>query len=214
MALQKLVYGVGINDADYKVTIVEELEPVNGKRRQREVWRCPFYNTWKRMLERCYSDREKLRHPSYKNTICCEEWHTFSKFKKWMETQNWENKQLDKDLLVIGNNVYSPETCYFIDKSINVFLIENYRGDYLPGVSYIKNRNKCYASRIYTSGQKTSLGVYFTEIEAHRAWQAAKIEKFNNLIENELDSIVKNALLLHRDKILNDYINNLPTTNL
>ena len=43
MKKTRLIQGVGINDADYHVTQNE-----NGK----QVWVCPYYETWKSMLMR------------------------------------------------------------------------------------------------------------------------------------------------------------------
>ena len=52
----KLVFGVGVNDADYFVCRKE-----NGK----IVWTFPYYQTWKNMLRRAYSDKCKQRRPTY-----------------------------------------------------------------------------------------------------------------------------------------------------
>ena len=110
MKIGKLVYGVGINDAEYVVVKREEVGNVDGKRKRKTVWRCPFYKTWSSMLRRCYSTKYQERCPTYMGCSVSEEWHTFSVFRNWMESQDWQDTQLDKDLLVEGNKVYSPET--------------------------------------------------------------------------------------------------------
>ena len=46
MKNRKLVCGVGINDADYVVTKQETIGYVDGKQKQKLIWRCPFYKTW------------------------------------------------------------------------------------------------------------------------------------------------------------------------
>ena len=113
MKPKKLVCGVGINDADYAVQKLETVGYADGKRKQRLVWVCPYYQTWIDMLKRCYSDKLQERQPTYKGCSVSEEWLTFSAFKVWMEKQDFERKQLDKDLLFEGNKVYSAETCVF-----------------------------------------------------------------------------------------------------
>ena len=120
----KLVYGVGVNDADYVVSINETVGYVDGKRKEKLVWICPFYRTWKGMLGRGYSEKLKLKYPSYKDVTVCEEWHLFSTFRAWMDQQDWEGLQLDKDLLVKGNKIYSPETCLFVSGQVNNFVLE------------------------------------------------------------------------------------------
>ncbi len=110
--LKKLVYGVGINDADYKVNT---LSPSGDK------WlRCPIYTQWKNMMARCYGKSTHKRQPTYVGCSVHPEWHSFTRFRGWMVTQDWEGKQLDKDFRVNGNKVYGPDTCIFLSRKANV----------------------------------------------------------------------------------------------
>jgi len=88
----RLVCGVGINDADYPT---RRYKTVNGK--SKLVWTCPFWRKWKDMISRCYSERELEKYPTYKGCSVCEDWLYFSRFKAWMEKQAWEGLVLDKD---------------------------------------------------------------------------------------------------------------------
>ena len=164
----KFVCGVGINDADYNIS-----RSLDG----RIIWRCPFYVVWSSMLVRCYSEKEKLRLPTYKDCKVCDEWLIFSNFKAWMETQDWEGKDLDKDLLKEGNKVYSPEICIFVDHKINTFVLHhgNGSGQYMIGVHLHKKLNKFRARCCNPfNGKQESLGLFTTELEAHLAWKARK----------------------------------------
>ena len=138
----KLVHGVGINDATYNVYLYEQTDG-----RQIIVWRCPYYARWCHMLQRCYSDNWHERHPTYIGCSVCEEWLIFSNFKRWMEQQDWEGNQLDKDLLVKGNKEYNPDNCVFVTRMVNSFLTDrdNARGEYLIGVHFNKSTNKFQA---------------------------------------------------------------------
>ena len=51
MKPKKLIYGMGINDADYVVEIREQSGYVNGARKRRIAWTCPYYQTWRNMLK-------------------------------------------------------------------------------------------------------------------------------------------------------------------
>jgi len=104
LSLRKLIYGIGINDSEY-ITDYK----VDGKR-----LRCPYYKTWMDMLNRCYSDNYQSKHPTYIGCTVTEEWHTFSVFKEWIISKKWESKELDKDVLIIGNKIYSQKTCIFV----------------------------------------------------------------------------------------------------
>lgn len=177
----KLVYGVGINDADY---LVSPKDPITGKQTP-----CKFYDTWVGLLERCFSDKLKNKYPSYKDVTCCSEWLIFSNFKMWMETQYYQDLQLDKDILVKGNKVYSPETCVFIPTYINTLLLVNNRkrGSLLLGVSICKesklNPYRAQVSQVLNNKNK-HLGLFSNELSAHLAWQAGKAEQI--LIAGEL----------------------------
>ena len=81
--------------------------------------------------------------PTYKGCSVSEEWLRFSNFKRWMEKQDWDGKQLDKDILFEGNKVYSAETCVFVTSVVNSFTSDSgaKRGEWLIGVSLgIKRR--------------------------------------------------------------------------
>jgi len=105
--MRKLVCGVGINDADYRVRVQKELpKSSSGKRNRETVFMCPFYKVWENMINRCYNPRHLVKRPTYIDCTVCEEWKIFSNFKAWMETQNYIDRQLDKDLIVKGNKVY------------------------------------------------------------------------------------------------------------
>lgn len=191
--MEKLVYGVGINDADYLVSVKVF---VDGKRK--EVWRCPFYRKWSGMLERCYSEASHLRRPTYSDCKTVSEWHTFSVFKEWMQNQDWQNKALDKDLLVPGNRVYGPDKCIFIDTTVNTFLNENgnARGEWPIGVYFDADKNKFIAQcREVLTGKRKKLGRFSDPYEAHKAWLDFKLSQAKILASQQTDPRVAVALI-------------------
>jgi len=194
----KLIYGVGVNDADYVIKVNETIGYVDGKRKRRQAWVCPFYQKWTHMLERGHSERFKLKNPTYKDVTVCKEWHLFSTFKSWMQEQDWEGKQLDKDLLVRENKVYNPSVCVFVSGQVNKFLTErgNDRGKYRIGACWHKATGKFIAncSSPFT-GKVDHLGLFTNEDEAHRAWLAKKLEYAYALAEIQTDKRVAKALI-------------------
>ena len=196
LASTKLVYGVGINDADYVVQKFETIE-VNGVRKQKRVWVCPYYQAWTHMLERCYSDKYQERFPTYKGCSVSDEWLTFSNFRRWMESQDWEYKQLDKDLLFEGNKVYSKETCVFVTKAVNMFTTDRgaSRGEWLIGVYWNKRAGKFRVScRNPFTKKQEHLGYFTSEIEAHQAWLERKLEIAHLIAAEQTDDRVAKAL--------------------
>ena len=211
----KRVCGIGINDADYNVTIHDE----TGKK---IIWTCPYWEKWRGMLKRCYLSSYHVTNPTYVGCTVCEDWHLFSNFKSWMETQDWEDKQLDKDLLVYQNKAYSPETCCFLSSQLNQFLVKNgsRRGEYPIGVCYLIKRKQMvkehinpYQSHISYRGKSFSLGMFNNDFEAHRAWQKAKAALAFDLSLEQTDERVKQGLIRVYEKILTDYEQNLETVD-
>lgn len=178
----KLVYGVGNNDANYPIN---NSHYENGK--QIITWRCPFYEKWASMLRRCFSEKFQSKHPSYKGVLVCNEWLTFSNFKSWMEKQDWEGKELDKDFLGDGK-LYSPDTCAFIPDNINCLFHDNKskRSTHPLGVSKLnRGLRKPFQSRIKNgSSKQVHLGYYLSESEAHRAWQVAKVKRASEVLKD------------------------------
>lgn len=205
---KRLVRGVGINDADYVTTITSYTRNSNGKRIAKNEWRCPFYEVWGAMLARCFSKRLQQKYPTYQECILFEDWKYFSKFKSWMETQDWQGKQLDKDILVKGNKLYSPETCVFVTRKVNTFMTEadSIRGKFLIGVYFNKDRKK-YISMISESNKSVNLGSYDREEDAHLAYCKRKFENSKLLIKEEnVDDKVAKAIISRYETQLNEAI--------
>ena len=196
MKVEKLVYGVGRNDADYVVEKRETIGYVNGKQKQKLVWTCPFYQTWKRMLIRCYYAKYKDAYSTYKGCSVSEEWKVFSNFRAWMVTQDWEGKHLDKDLLFEGNMVYSENTCVFVTRTVNNFIIDSAssRGEWMIGVSWSNGKFRSTCSNPFTK-RREHLGYFDSEQEAHNAWVERKLELAHELAAIQEDPRVAEALI-------------------
>lgn len=165
----KLVFGVGINDAEYQV-----MRKVNGRR----VGGCQIYQAWYNMLQRAYSGRRHVRNPTYYGCSVAVNWWRFSEFRAWMGSQNWQGMHLDKDILRPGNKHYSPETCAFISANLNKFLCDAgaIRGQWPIGVCWAKRERKFLARCCdpFDNGKHKFLGYFDCPNAAHAAWRAAK----------------------------------------
>lgn len=201
----RLVFGVGINDVNYKIHIKEPTGEVykDGSNKYRIVWRCPYYSKWVSMLGRCYDEKYLKKNPSYKGCTVCEEWKYFSNFKSWMEKQAWEGKHLDKDLLAKGNRIYSPETCVFIDAKVNNFIASDYssRGSNFLGVSVYNDKFRVRIQNIL-SGKYESFGLFNNEKDAAKVWLEQKHVLSCSLADSEyVDNEVVAEALRNRYKL-------------
>lgn len=178
------IHGIGVNDAPYQTTI-----KVGGIK-----YMCPYFLRWKFMMDRCYSKQWVTKHPTYATCYVAPVWHSFMAFKAWMTTQDWKDKQLDKDLLSRGTKRYSPETCLFVSRQVNSLFNEreNAQGNLPLG---IYGRNGKYEVGVSRGlGKRSWVGAYATVPEAIDAYVQAKAEVTAQVVRQEPDPTVKEAI--------------------
>ena len=193
----KLICGWGVVDVAYNVT---RSETINGKRKL--VWICPYYVKWKSIIERCLCPKKQVKCPTYKGCTITEDWKHLSNFIKWVDSQpnrDWVKCEPDKDFLVQGNKHYSPETVVFVPRKVNTFIIDcgKSRGSYMIGVNYEPyngKKNPYKANCRNPFGGSSYIGMFPTEIEAHKAWQAKKHEYACLLADEQTDERIASRL--------------------
>lgn len=134
------------------------------------------YSIWANMLKRCYSEVFQNRHPSYKGCTVCEEWHDYQVFAEWYVSHNSYGLRydLDKDLLLEGNRVYSPETCCMIPEEINIAIAK--QGNSANGLPIGIQRQGVSTFRADYAGLKGDryIGAFSSIGEALAAYKKAK----------------------------------------
>ncbi len=146
------------------------------------------YQTWRDMIRRCYSEKTQATRQTYENCSVDEYWHSFQNFAKWYNENYVEGYQLDKDILIKGNKIYSSDKCLFVPKIINTLFTKSNksRGDVPIGVT--KQGNK-FIAQCHINGKRIYFGSYTTPEEA---FNISKINK-----EGEIKRIAN----LYRDTI-------------
>lgn len=142
-----------------------------------------IYGRWVNILTRCYSAAYHRKQPTYIGCIVSEEWLNYQNFAKWFEENYIEGFDIDKDLLIQGNRVYSKQTCRFIPRQINSLLISNSksRGLYPIGVSKYKNLENRYKAHICIDNVVKNLGYFDTPQEAFLCYKTAKEENIKRV---------------------------------
>ena len=118
------------------------------KSRGKDGKKTKAYKYWYYMLERCYDPYKLNKHPTYIDCYVCDEWLCFQNFCKWFYENYYEidgeKMRLDKDILIKGNKVYSPDTCMIVPERINSLFVkcDKSRGEYPIGVNHHKLTNK------------------------------------------------------------------------
>lgn len=187
------IFGVGINDAEYKIR-----PRVNGK-----PVMCLFYQRWVDMIRRCYSSLYQDKNKTYIGCTVTNEWLTFSSFKDWMVNQDWKGKHLDKDIINPGNKVYSPENCRFVTSELNNLILDSaaIRGNNPQGVYFNKEKRR-HRAQISIKGKVKGLGQYPTQKLASEAYIKAKVELITKISLEQTDKSVANGLLLHAELLI------------
>ena len=160
------------------------------------------YQLWNNMINRCYNENGLSSNPTYKGCHVSEEWRYLSNFKDWCNNQkgfDQEGFHLDKDILIKGNKVYSPETCCIVPPELNCALAGNksVRGALPQGVIYNSTKTR-YRARIQRGDKWESLGAYDTPEEAFYAYKPIKeshIKSLANKWKDQVDPRVYDALM-------------------
>ena len=192
--MKPTVYGVGCLGSN-----LELKTSYNGKK-------CPIYNRWFSMLERCYSKKVHERFPTYVGCYTSDDFKDYSKWRKWYDNYQYKHDgwQLDKDLLVKGNKIYSSETCVFLPREINQILVKRTvsRGKYLIGVCWSKTNRAFMAQVNKNKGKSEHLGFFNTEIEAFNAYKVAKesfvkeqADKYKDMLDPRAYSALQNYVV-------------------
>ena len=162
------------------------------------------YQTWVDVLKRVYV--EKKSRTSYLNVSVCDDWHNFQNFAEWFYKQefsetkdeNGKRYDLDKDILVKDNKIYSPNTCCFVPNEINCLFIRNkrFRGNLPIGVTKSGRRFAARLSKGFDN--RVFLGSFKTETEAFLSYKNAKEMYLKELAEKwigKIDDKVYEALM-------------------
>ena len=184
---EKRYYGIGyLGEGKYK-------SRENGK-----ITR--VYRVWHNMLTRCYNEKYHEKQPTYIGCEAYEEWHNFQNFGDWYYENYYEvegeRMALDKDILVKGNKIYSPDTCIFVPHRINLLFVkrDKVRGKYPIGVYYSKQYKKFTSQCSFYNFEENkkkqmNLGCYDTPEEAFKIYKYYKENYIKYVAEHYKDQI-------------------------
>ena len=137
------------------------------------------YSLWMNMMQRSYSKSVHEIFPTYENCSVDPIWHNFQNFAEWLENNKYyrPDYQVDKDLIQIGNKVYSPDLCSLIPRELNMLLNTggSLRNGLPSGIRYSSKHNR-YSAGFSKNGKWKNIGSYKCLKQAMTAY---KIEKEN-----------------------------------
>jgi len=181
-----LVYGVGVKGMKYPT-----------KQNKKHLTE---YKVWASMFMRCYSKSAVVRKPCYDDCTVSDNFKSYTFFYEWCHEQaGFGNKdengrvwQLDKDLLIKRNKVYSEDACVFIPKEINTVLLARERDRSATGIGNYYD-DSAYVVQCSTKGKQRVLGRFKTQQEALMAYKTFKewyiktiAEKWKGIVDDRV----------------------------
>lgn len=136
----------------------------------------PIYNRWFKIFERCYSEPYLESRPSYRGCSVASDFHLLSDFKEWIVQHPWEGRSLDKDILKVGNKVYSKSTCLFVPKFINSLFTNSSGGGKYPLGVYFEPINKKFRVQVHKGYGQVKVGDFDCPYKGHMEWVRHKAE--------------------------------------
>lgn len=187
---KSIIESVGKNDLAYPIKKYDK--------KAKKCWRA-----WKAMLNRCYDGEYHKTRPRYILCSVCNEWHNLSVFKEWFDEHYIEGWHLDKDILIKGNKIYSPETCCFVPQDINTLFIKRNasRGNLPIGVT---NNGSKYISQLSKYGTMVRGKTVNTIQEAFLEYKNMKenyIKEIADKYKDQLEPRVYQALYNYQVEI-------------
>lgn len=162
---------------------------------------------WSLMNERCKEgSAEQTKHQTYVG--CINGFADFQHFAEWCQIQiGYMNKntkgqfwQLDKDILVKGNKIYSPDRCVFIPPELNKLLTKrsNDRGEYPIGVTRDCNSYRAQMERKLLG--KSRLSKFFKTPEECFMFYKEQKEKYIKDVAKMYEGLVDQRVIVALNK--------------
>lgn len=163
----------------YGIGFLGEVQYNSGSSKKKDF----AYQCWSNMLSRCYDDESYCfyRYGGAGVTVC-NSWHNYQNFAEWYYTHHKEGFEIDKDLTVPKCKVYSPETCSFVPKDINVLLVSSNaaRGDCPVGVCNIRGK---YVVFMHDGDGQVYFGRYEDQNDAFQEYKKQKTNRIRRLAQ-------------------------------
>jgi hypothetical protein len=136
------------------------------------------YILWSSMLARCYSEKFQKLGGTYKGCTVDERFLSLDGFTVWVNQQIGfsDGYELDKDVLVKGNTLYSPDHCVFLPSRLNCLLLrsQGIRGKLPIGVTWHDGTGKFRARCSIGDRKRKCLGLYSSAEDAFNAYRIFK----------------------------------------
>lgn len=159
------------------------------------------YKKWSSMFRRCYSEIDAKDRRHYSDCEVHEDWFNFQEFALWLtKNENYKLEyHLDKDLIFLGNRVYSSEACCLVPIEINNLLLDpKSKSRKLPLGVKVDGRSGRFIASMRMSSKNQHIGSFSDPQEAHQAYVSAKeayVKEVAHKWRGRIDERVYDALM-------------------
>lgn len=164
-----------------------------------------IYNKWRAMLTRCYGKNQRK---TYDDCFVCKEWLNFQNFAQWLSDNLYEiddeQMELDKDIKIKNNKMYSPDTCLLIPKRINDIILNRTFDRSKVCLGVYEYEDKFIAACNKIDGSSRYIGIFNTIEEAFNAYKSVKeneIKKIAELYKDKIPNHVYDAIISYKVEI-------------
>ena len=154
------------------------------------------YDAWTKMFLRSYKEQWHQIEPTYKECDVDERWWNFQVFAEWFYNNYHEipnmSIQVDKDWIIPGNKIYSPEACELVPAIINTCILTHDKKiqankDIPIGIQVTASGK--YKPRVCRYGKRIECGTYETVEEAMSVYLNKKVQYIKELADKYKDYI-------------------------
>lgn len=156
---------------------------------------------WDSLFKRVYDENFHIKQPTYKDCVVCEEWFDFQIFAKWFEeTCPNHSFELDKDVLLSGNKLYSPDTVLWLPQEINSFFQQGMKNKILPcGVHKHGNKYRAECSSGKSRYRSISVSTITEAKELYEAYRSKRILELAEQYRTQISMQAFESLIAHGD---------------
>jgi len=179
------------------------------------IYNHPFYKTWSYMLHRVFNAVYLSKYPQYKNITIDKRWYNFSNFISDVENIIGYNNltkykgikfELDKDILLHNNKIYSLKTCCFVPNKLNSFFI-NKQNTNISGFEGVGlTQNIYYRARVNRDGKSIFIGHFLNPLDAYEEYHKQKFKVLEYYLNGEFRWVDEKIKLAMYKKLEMQYI--------
>lgn len=146
-----------------------------------------LYNKWQSMLGRCYNPKfPNYKYYGAKGVAVDEKWHSFENFLHdfplidGYDENNFHNLELDKDIKLPDNKIYSFETCSLVTKTENIAEEHKRKNKWFKAISpegqTYENNNQSEFAREHNLKRNGLKAVLSNRQKTHKGWKFEYLE--------------------------------------